>query len=76
MRRIITLTLAAALVVVMLATGPLPANAQLLDPGPVGWRELPSFGWAYCDNFYDSDHVYWCWHESYGGHWFKVSPTI
>ena len=53
MRRIITLTVSTLLVVLALATGVLPASAQSYEPGPVGWREVPSYGSAYCDNFYD-----------------------
>ncbi len=51
------LVLVAMLGILVSATaGVLPANAHALwrEPGPVGWRELPSYqGWAYCDNFYD-----------------------
>jgi hypothetical protein len=75
-RRIITLLVATVLVVVVLATGALPASAQVVsyDPGQVGWRFL-SNEWVYCDNFYDNEWVYWCYSELYGGHWFRVSPT-
>jgi hypothetical protein len=75
MIRTITLMVAAVLVVVVLATGALPAYAQSSDPGPVGWRFL-SNQWAYCDNFYGSDHVYWCHSDLYGGYWFRVSSTF
>ena len=57
MRRIITLMLAAVLVAVILATGTLPAYAAPQDPGPAGSRDLPSFGRAYCDNFYSGPPV-------------------
>jgi hypothetical protein len=53
MRRIITLTLSTLLVALALATGALPAVAQSYEAGPVGQRELPNYGSAYCDNFYD-----------------------
>jgi hypothetical protein len=76
MRRITTLIVATVLVMVVLATGVLPANAQAsYDAGTEGSRWLPSHGWVYCDNFYDSEWVYWCYSELYGGHWFRVSPT-
>ena len=54
------------LVVVVLATGALSAYAQSSDPGLVGWRFL-SGQRAYCDNFYGSDHVYWCHSDLIGG---------
>jgi hypothetical protein len=74
MRRIIIWMVATTLAMIVLATGVLPAYAQFSpDPGPTGWRFL-SNKWVYCDNFYDSDHVYWCWDELYGGYWFRVDP--
>jgi hypothetical protein len=53
MRTLVLVTMLAMLVGA--TVGVLPANASALwrEPGPVGWRELPSFGSAYCDNFYD-----------------------
>ena len=44
--------------VMVLATWALPAYAYSpQDPGPVGYRYLPSVGQAYCDNFYDGPPV-------------------
>ena len=62
--------------VVVVALLALPATAQSREPGLIGWKWLPSFGWSYCDNFYGGDWVYWCYSENYGGYWFKANPTI
>ncbi len=74
MRRIRSAIAIAAVTATMVALAA-PANAQYLGvPGEVGWRLIPSRGWAYCDNFYDSAYVYWCYSENNGGHWFRMSP--
>jgi hypothetical protein len=54
MRRITTLMVAAVLVVVILATGALPAYAAPQDAGPVGYQTAPgTTAPMYCDNFYN-----------------------
>ena len=73
MRRIMLLLLAIGVVVTMWT---MSAYAQTSPgSGPVGWRWFATFGWVYCDNFYNSDWVYWCYSGNYGGAWFRVDPN-
>ncbi len=74
MRRIRLVIAMAAMMATMVALSA-PANAQYLGvPGEViGWRWVPSQGWAYCDNFYDNEYVYWCYSEN-NGDWFRMNP--